>query len=102
MKQGQNQASRRLNRLLRTKSFGAGVLLVGSAALLLGIGVLLSTIHYTPEQLDVILRSRPWTQDFFLLLPAPEHYRSIGAVASVAGLTLVAAGALIRSDEWWS
>src|SRR5688500_17209089 len=101
MKLGRNQVSERLDRVLRTQHVGGVLLLLGAAAFFLGIGVVLLTVQYTPEQLGAIMRVRPWTQDIFLLLPAPEHYRLLGVGSALAGIALFALGGLVRDDQWW-
>ena len=92
MKLGRNQVSRRLDRVLRTRQFGGVLLLLGAAAFFLGIGLVLLTLQYTPEQLASIMRVRPWTQNIFLIFPAPEHYLLIGGGTVLAGLVLFALG----------
>jgi len=101
MKLGRNQVSRRLDRVLRTRHFGGILLLLGAAAFFLGLGLVLLTIQYSPEQLASIMRVKPWTQDIFLILPAPEHYLLIGGGTVLAGVVIFALGVLARSDQWW-
>jgi hypothetical protein len=98
---GKNQASRRLDRILRTQRIGGVLLLLGSAAFLLGAGLVLLTLQYSPEQFAAIVRAKAWTHDFFLLLPAPEHYRLMGGVIMLVGMALLGLGALVRTDQWW-
>ena len=74
---------------------------VGAAAFVLGIGLVLLTNHYTPDELVVRVRDKAWTQDVFLLLPAPEHYRTLGGVGILLGLGLFGLGNLVRGDQWW-
>jgi hypothetical protein len=95
------QVSKRLDRVLRTQWVGAVLLGLGAAAFLLGIGLVFLTIHYTPVELVVRIRDKPWTQDVFLLLPAPEHYRILGGVSILVGLGLFGLGNLVREDRWW-
>jgi hypothetical protein len=92
-----NGVSKRLDHVLRFQRFGEVLLALGAAAVLLGIGAFLLTVQYTPEQLEAIMRSRPWTLDIFLILPAPHHYRAIGFYMVVTGVALLAGGAKLRS-----
>ena len=101
MSAGRNQVSKRLDRVLRAQWVGAVLLGLGAAAFLLGIGLIFLTIHYTPEELMVRVRDKPWTQDVFLFLPAPEHYRALGGFSIVAGLGLFGLGNYVRADHWW-
>jgi hypothetical protein len=96
-----NQVSKRLDRVLRTQWVGAVLLGLGAATFLLGIGLVFLTIHYTPDELLVRVRDKTWTQDVFLLFPAPEHYRTLGGVGILVGLGLFGLGNLVREDQWW-
>jgi hypothetical protein len=102
MRAGENQVSKRLDRVLRVQWFGAVLLFLGSAAFLLGIGLVFLTISYTPEELLVRVRDKPWTHDVFLLLPAPEHYRTVGGIAALVGMGLFGLGNFVRDDNRWS
>jgi hypothetical protein len=96
-----NQVSKRLDRVLRTQWVGAVLLGIGAAAFLLGVGLIFLTIHYTPEELLVRVRDKPWTHDVFLILPAAEHYRTLGGVGILVGLGLFGLGNFVREDHWW-
>ena len=101
MRSQRNQVSRRVERVVQVQRIGAALVILGWAAVFLGIGAMLLTVQYTPEQLAAILRSRPWTVDIFLLLPAPIYYRTMGAITLLAGFLLIAAGDLFQDEQWW-
>jgi hypothetical protein len=96
MKFQRNQVSKRLDHILRFQRLGDVLLALGSAAILLGIGAFLITVQYTPEQLAAIMRSRPWTLDIFLILPAPHLFRAVGLCMSIAGVVVMAGGIKLR------
>jgi len=101
MSPGANQVTKRLDRVLRAQLAGGVLLALGAAAFLLGIGLLLLTIRYTPDQLSTIMAARPWTHDVFLWLPVAEHHRLLGAAIVLAGIVLLALGNIVRDDQWW-
>lgn len=101
MRPQRNNLTNRIDRVIRVQRIGDAFLILGWATVLLGIGVVLATVKYTPEQLAAILRSRPWTVDILMLLPAPAYFRTMGAIAFLAGVLLLAAGKSFRDEYWW-
>lgn len=97
MSSPRNRVSKRVDHIVRLQYLGEVLLALGVATLLLGIGAFLITVQYTPEQLESIMRSRPWTRDIFLILPAPHHYRIVGLFMFVGGIVLMALGDKVRS-----
>ena len=99
MNSQRNLVSRRVDRILRVRRIGGALLIVGWAVVSLGAAAIFMTVRYTPEQLADVFRTRPGTQNLFLFLPAPEHYRFVGIALLIVGATIVLVGAVVRGDQ---
>ena len=88
--------SKNLDSLLRRRQLHGIARAVGWTLMILGIGLMLITVQYTPEQLATRFHVKPGSHEVFLLLPAPEQYFTIGIVTMILGLVVVVAEKALR------
>jgi uncharacterized membrane protein HdeD (DUF308 family) len=95
MKSPNIDAARRLDRLLRLQFLWSVVLLTGWLMIILGGIAVSMTVRRTPDQLTGMLSVNP---KLFLTImpwmPAPPHFRILGAALLMLGIALVSFAAI--------